>query len=43
MIISFFRIQVIDKTRLMIIETENLHSINNNKFKKVPVDQYINC
>lgn len=32
MIISFFSIQVIDKTSLMIIETENLHSINNNKF-----------
>lgn len=39
MIISFFSIQVIDKTSLMISETENLHSINNSKLKKVKVDQ----
>lgn len=40
MIISFFSIQVIDKTSLMISETENLHSIiNNSKLKKVTVDQ----
>lgn len=39
MIISFFSIQVIDKTSLMILETENLNSINNSKLKKVTVDQ----
>lgn len=34
MIISFFSIQVIDETSLMISKTENLHSINNSKLKK---------
>lgn len=40
MIISFFKIQIINKTNLIINKTKNLHNIiNNNKLKKITINQ----